>query len=140
MAKTLFSIDGIEFDAIRVLSLTQTFEILDGQNSGRVLTGEMKRDIIGTYYNYKMKLKPENTPEGMYQYSRLWEMCSQPTEKHVLVVPFDIGNGVHTVREFDAYITSGSRDMLKYDVGGVDYWKEGDFQFVSMNPAIYYEG
>jgi hypothetical protein len=139
MAKSVFSIDGIEYPHIRVLSLNQSFNILDGENSGRVLTGEMKRDIIGTYYNYKLKLKPENSKEGMIEYNTLWQLCSQPTESHVLTVPYDIGNSVHSTLVFDAYITSGNRDMLKFDLDGIDYWKEGEFQFVAVAPAIYYE-
>lgn len=136
MARTLFSIDGVTFPHLRVLDLTQTFEILDGENSGRVLTGEMRRDLIGTYFNYKLKLKPEYTPDGMSDYSKLWYMCSSPVESHTLVVPFDIDSSgaYHSTLTFEAYITSGSRDMLKYGVDNVDYWKEGEFQFVAMEP------
>ena len=138
MAKAVFSIDGVPFEHIRVVSLVQTFEILDNDEAKRTMAGEMVRGIIGTYYNYKLKLKPEYTPEGMKEYNKLWEMCSDPrTKSHTLTVPHDIGDNVtHTTRTFQAYITSGSREMLKYDVNGVDYWKSGEFQFISMSPAI----
>ena len=135
MSKTVFSIDGVTFPHLRVINFTQTFEILDGKNSGRVLTGEMKRDLIGTYFNYKLKIKPEYSVEGIQEYNTLWDMCSSPTESHTLVVPYDVGTGVHTTQTFQAYITSGSRDMLKYDLDNVDYWKEGEFQFIAMSPA-----
>lgn len=136
MAKTCFSVDGVTFPHLRVLGLTQTFEILDGENSGRVMTGEMTRDIIGTYFNYKVKIKPEESLDGMREYNKLWDMCSSPTDSHTLVFPFDIGsNGVvHSTLTFMGYITSGSRDMIKYDLNSVDYWKDGDFQFVAMKP------
>lgn len=52
MAKTCFSVDGVTFPHLRVLGLAQTFEILDGENSGRVMTGEMTRDIIGGVYEH----------------------------------------------------------------------------------------
>ena len=132
--KTAFSIDSTSFPHIKVLGLEQTFEILDGENSGRVLTGEMKRDIIGTYFNYKLKLKPEYSREGMLEYNKLWDMCSDPTESHAITIPYDVGEVTKTSQTFQAYITSGKRDMLKYDVDGVDYWKPGDFQFVAMAP------
>ena len=132
--KTLFSIDGVSFPHIRVLNLEQTFEILDGENSGRTISGLMRRDIIGTYYNYKLSLKPDNTPEGMNEYNQLWELCSCPTEGHDLKVPYDIGNTKKSTLSFRAYITSGKRDMLKYDVNGVDYWNQGEFQFIALRP------
>ena len=138
MPTTCFSIDGITFPHLRVLNLEQTFEILDADNSGRVKTGEMKRDIIGTYYNYKLKLKPELSNEGMSDYSKLWYMCSNPVEQHVLIMPYDVGsNGeVSTTLTFNAYITAGKREMLKYAYDDVDYWKEGEFQFVAMAPQL----
>lgn len=136
MAKTMFSVDGIAFSHLKVLSCTQSYKILDGDNSGRVLTGEMTRDIIGTYFNYTLKLKPEYTVEGMKEYNKLWDMCSNPVESHTLVIPFDVGEDVtHTTLTYQAYITGGSREMLRYDYEGTDYWKEGEFQFVAMDPT-----
>lgn len=136
MPKTMFSIDGVTFPHLRVISCEQTFEVLD-KDSKRVLSGEMNRNIIGTYYNYKLKLKPEQSAEGMAEYSRLWYMCSTPQASHTLVVPHDCDSsgGYHTTRTFQAYITSGKRGMIKYDINGVDYWGEGEFNFISMDKA-----
>jgi len=137
MSTTLFSIDGVTFSHLRILELTQTFEILDGANSGRFLSGIMKRDIIGTYFNYKLKIKPEYTIDGMREYNKLWSLCSSLSQSHVIIMPFDVGDNVtQSTITFNAYITSGSRDMLKYDVNGTNYWKDGDFQFVAMEPKF----
>lgn len=136
MSQTMFSIDGVTFPHLRVLSCEQTFEVLD-KDSYRPLSGGMNRNIIGTYYNYKLKLKPENSTAGMQEYSKLWYMTSTPQASHTLVVPFDCDSngGYHTTRTFQAYITSGKRSMLKYNVDGVDYWGEGEFNFISMDKA-----
>lgn len=136
MPQTMFSIDGVTFPHLRVISFEQTFEVLD-KDSTRVLSGEMCRNIIGTYYNYKLKLKPEKSADGMREYSKLWYMVSTPQASHTLVVPFDCDSsgGYHTTRTFSAYITSGKRNMIKYDVSGVDYWGEGEFTFISMDKA-----
>ena len=136
MSKTCFSIDGNTFPHLRVLGLTQTFEIIDGENSGRVMTGEMKRDIIGTFYNYKVKIKPEKNLNGMSEYSKLWYICSSPEESHTLIFPYDISTDgtVKSTLTFNGYITSGSRDMIKYDIENVDYWEDGEFQFIAMSP------
>ena len=134
--KTMFSIDGVTFPHIRVLSCEQSFEVLD-KDSKRALSGSLNRNIIGTYYNYKLKLKPEKSEDGMSEYSQLWYMCSSPIASHTLVVPFDCDNngGTHTTMTYQAYITSGKRGMTKYDQDGVDYWGEGEFQFIAMDKA-----
>lgn len=145
MPTTMFSIDGVSFPHLRVLSCEQTFQILD-KDSYRAFAGNMCRNIIGTYYNYKLKIKPERSFEGMKEYSYLWNLCSTPTESHTIVVPFDADatydatnqrfhGGYHTTTTFDAYITSGARNMTKYNVNGVDYWGEGEFNFIAMNKA-----
>lgn len=146
MPQTMFSIDGVAYPHIRVLSCEQTFQVLD-KDSKRSLAGNMNRNIIGTYYNYKLKIKPENSQEGMSEYAHLWYVCSTPTESHTLVVPFDCestyndnthtfsGGGVHTTKTYQAYITSGAREMTKYNVNGVDYWGAGELNFIAMDKA-----
>lgn len=139
----VFKVDNIEFPNIRVIALEQSFEILDGEKSGRsVLTGVMNRQIIGSYYNYKLKLKPKYTPQGMKEYNQLWHICSQPVKSHMVTVPDDVTTNItssgvtHNSMTYEAYITSGKRAMLKYDIDGVDYWGDGEFNFVAINPNI----
>ena len=140
MPDSLFSIkvDGswVTFPHLRVLSCEQTFQVLD-KDSYRALAGNMNRNIIGTYYNYKLKLKPEKTEDGMRDYSKLWYIVSAPVDSYEIKVPFDCSNPgtVHTTITFNAYITSGARDMTKYNVNGVDYWGEGEFNFIAMDKA-----
>lgn len=136
MAEAFFTIDGVSFPHVKVLGCTQTFEILDGENSTRTLSGEMIRDIIGTYFNYNLTLKPEKNADGIREFNKIWELCSQPKNSHSITVPNDRGSVTHTSRTFNAYITSGSRDMEKFNSKGVDYWGEAQFQFISMSPAI----
>lgn len=136
MAKTIFTIDGVTFPHIRVLSCEQSFQVLD-KDSKRVLSGELIRNIIGTYYNYKLQIRPEKTAEGMEEYSRLWYMCSSPIKSHTLTVPFDCDSsgGTHTSTTYQAYITSGVRPMLKYDLNGIDYWGDGELNFIAIDKA-----
>lgn len=130
-----FTIDDVAFENIRVVSCQQTFEILDGEGATRTLDGIMHRDIIGTYYNYNLKLSPKMTEAGMREYNKLWNMVSNPQEKHTLVVPYDVGDSVvHDTQTYQAYITSGKREMKKYNYNGVDYWGEGEFNFISVSP------
>ncbi len=42
-------LNGIEFDAdVAISKYNRNFNVLDGENAGRVMTGRMVRDIIGT--------------------------------------------------------------------------------------------
>ena len=43
-------LNGVEFDAeVAISAYNRNFNVLDGDNAGRVMTGRMVRDIIGTY-------------------------------------------------------------------------------------------
>ena len=42
-------INGITFDAdVAISKYTRYFNVLDGENAGRVMTGRMVRDVIGS--------------------------------------------------------------------------------------------
>ena len=50
-------LNGKEFDAdVAISSYNRNFNVLDGENSGRVMTGRMVRDIIGTYIGHKIRV------------------------------------------------------------------------------------
>ena len=54
----LFTVDGVSYK-VRVPAggLTRSFQVLDGKNAGRLLSGTMERDIIGTFYNYQLQIE-----------------------------------------------------------------------------------
>lgn len=56
----LFTVDGVSYK-VRVPAggLTRSFQVLDGKNAGRLLSGTMERDIIGTFYNYQLQIERE---------------------------------------------------------------------------------
>lgn len=46
-------LNGIEFDAdVAISTYNRSFNVLDGDNAGRVLSGRMIRDVIGTYLGH----------------------------------------------------------------------------------------
>ena len=48
-------LNGVEFDAdVAISAYNRNFNVLDGPNAGRVLTGRMIRDVIGTYLGHKI--------------------------------------------------------------------------------------
>lgn len=124
---SVFSIDGVSYPRILVTDLSRNFEVLDGPNTERVLTGDMVRDIIGTYYNYTLEL--DTSELSVTEYDALYEVVSAPVASHTLVVPY--GQGDYS---FKAYVTSGGDSLLSM-TGKRNLWGELSLSFIAMSPA-----
>ena len=122
----VFSIDSVEYPTILVTGLKRKFSILDGENAGRVKTGDMQRDIIGTYYNYTIDL--DTAEASIAEYDSLYEVLSAPEDKHSITVPYGQGRAT-----FDAYITSGEDELFSMD-GTRNRWGELSINFIAMSP------
>lgn len=127
MAAGLFTIDGVSYNVqVPVGGLKRSFDILDGPNAGRMLSGNMVRDVIGTFYNYQVDIDSSLTnPE---EYDRLFEVLSSPVDSHTVSFPYGQSN-----LTFQAYITKGS-DALKRKHKTGQYWGGLSVQFVAMSP------
>lgn len=125
---SVFSIDGVEYNVVVPSGgLKRSFQVLDGDNAGRALSGLMKRDIIGTFYNYELAI--ETHLLSLKEYDTLYEVLSDPkSDSHVLKMPY----GQSTLT-FDAYVTAG-QDALKLVVDSGQYWEGLVVQFVAMAP------
>jgi len=119
------TIDGNEYD-VQVTGLTRKAAVLDGKNAGRVLSGRMTRDIIGTYYNYDIsfgtsKLSPAD-------YDALYELLTAPVEYHTITVPY--GQGTKT---FEAYVANAT-DTLRRMTQNYNHWGDLTITFTAMEP------
>ena len=124
----IFSIDGKDYNVtVPAGGIQRSFSVLDTDKSGRSQSGDMIRDIIGTYYNYSIEI---NTKMLNYdEYDQLYDIISSPTEYHILTVPYG-----QTTLTFKAYVTSGSDS---FDVKGKDgkiRWKGLKLNFIAMSP------
>ena len=129
MSQTAFSIDGVYYDVvIPEDGIERSFQILDDDTAGRVLSGAMHRSIIGTYYNYKITLGTSRMDKTSYD--AMYEILSSPVESHVLVVPY----GQSTLT-FDAYITSGT-DTLKEMKSAGNTWHGLTLNFIALEPQV----
>lgn len=119
-------VDGVSYPHIHVASLKRSFSVLDGENAGRVMTGDMVRDIIGTYYNYSMEIDPDGI--DLAEYDAFYEVMSSPVDYHIIEVPYAQGTLV-----FKAYVANGEDDLL---LGHVQYneWINLSVNFVAMSP------
>lgn len=121
-----FSIDGNTYPSVLVASLKRNFQVLDGENAGRVLSGDMVRDIIGTYYNYTLEVYAAEA--SLAEYDSLYELISAPDNSHEIIVPYAQGT-----MAFDAYVTAGQDELID---GTCDRNKWGNlsFNFIAMSP------
>lgn len=123
----VFTMDGAAYN-VRVTSLKRKFSVLDSDQTGRTMDGEMYRDPIGTFYNYTMTVAPKN--DDMEAMDAFWEAISQPSVSHICVFPY--GQKTLTQR---MYVTSGEQDLeLLGEKGSV--WGEVTVNFIAMSPKV----
>lgn len=128
MKKAVFSIDGVEYPGVFVKSpIHRSFNVLDGENAGRTMDGRMQRDIIGTYYTYRLEFDSSlSDPE---EYDALFEALSEPVDSHTITVPY--GQDVLT---FDAYVANGEDDLSRIYRDESRKWDNLAVNFVAMEP------
>ena len=127
MAKQkFFSIDGKHYD-VGVSELTRSAAILDGEKAGRVKSGNMIRDIIGTYYNYTITIATNRL--SATDYDELYEKLTAPVESHTMVFPY----GQSTI-SFKAYIANVEDSLSNIGVGSTTEWGGLKVQFTAMKP------
>ena len=127
MANNLCRINGIDFDVtVAISELEETFNVLDGENAGRVLSGGMQRDIIGTYIGHKVTFF---SAKNQKDFDALWDyLVAHSVDDSVTV---ELADGQGSIR-YEAYYTSGSRKLYKRE-NNVNYWDEIQVSFVSMD-------
>lgn len=123
---SVLSLDGKAYPNLHVVSLKRSFSVLDGDNAGRVMTGAMTRDIIGTYYNYSMEIDPVSS--DLSEYDEFYEAISAPVDSHVLTVPYAQGTAT-----FDAYVANGEDELASKD-GSRNEWQNLTINFIAMKP------
>ena len=123
----IFSIDGRYFNVfIPQDGIERNFAVVDTDDAGRVLTGAMERDIVGTFYNYTIKLNTNFL--SFEEYDELYEILSSPEEYHIIKVPYAQG-----MLQFKAYVTQG-KDVLNRMSRKGSHWKQLSVNFIAMEP------
>ena len=117
-------IDGIGYK-IDELSVKRTADFLD-KYAERTENGDLKRELIGVYFNYKLQLGPgiDRT-----EYARLWDKLTEPVEFHEVTVPDEDGDYT-----FTAYFSNVADELLR-KVAEKNYWKNLTVNFIAKKPA-----
>lgn len=120
------TLDGVTYRTLHVMSLQRSFSVTDGENAGRVQTGDMVRDIIGTFYNYSCEIRADAGSRA--DYDAFFEAISAPVDSHELTVPY-----AQTTLTFQAYVTTG-QDNLELMEPTANRWVGLSFNFIAMAP------
>ena len=117
-------IDGIGYK-IDVLSVKRTADFLD-KYAERTENGDLERELIGVYFNYKLQLGPG---VDRAEYARLWDKLTEPVEFHEVTVPDEDGDYT-----FTAYFSNVADELLR-KVAERNYWKNLTVNFIAKKPA-----
>lgn len=123
-------INGKPFDVtVAISDVEENFNVLDGDNAGRVMSGRMVRDIIGTYIGHKVTFfnGKSNT-----DFDALWDyLIAHSVDDYVTLEAADGQSSI----SYQAYYTSGTR-KLRSAADGVNYWDELEVNFIPMDAKV----
>jgi hypothetical protein len=124
-------LNGRVFDAdVAISKYNRNFNVLDGENAGRVMTGRMVRDVIGTYLGHKITVfRRGDNYKGLDEF---WDYLY----KHSVdgSVMLEAADGQSTI-SYEAYYTSASQDIEQV-INGVNYWGEIEVNFIPMDAQV----
>lgn len=118
------SIDGTKFN-IPLISIKRTAEVLD-KYAERTEDGDLKRELIGVYYNYQMSF---GTIDNDDLYEALWDKFTEPVEFHDFTLPTT--RGTHSFR---GYISSVSDEVEKI-LSDTAKFKGLQCKFIAKKPS-----
>lgn len=124
-------LNGVEFDAdVAISDYNRNFNVLDGENAGRVMTGRMVRDIIGTYIGHKFTVfRRGDNYDGL---DKFWDyLVAHSVDDSVML---EAADGQNTI-SYEAYYTSASQNIEKVE-DGVNYWGQIEINFIPMEAQV----
>lgn len=123
-------INGRAFDVtVAISSIEESFNVLDGSNAGRVMSGRMVRDVIGTYIGHKVTFF---NGKNQADFDALWQyLIDHSVDDYVTLEAADNQTSI----SYQAYYTSGSR-TLSSAANGVNVWDEIEINFVPMDAQV----
>ena len=124
-------LNGRSFDAdVAISKYNRNFNVLDGENAGRVMTGRMVRDIIGTYIGHKITVfRRGDNYAGL---DELWDYLVAHSVDDSITL--EAADGQTTI-SYEAYYTSASQDIEQV-INGVNCWGEIEINFIPMEAQV----
>lgn len=128
---SFIKINGKVFDAdVAISKYSRYFNVLDGDNAGRVMEGKMIRDIIGTYIGNKVTVfRRGDNYKGLDEF---WDyIVAHSVEDSVQL---EAADGQTTI-SYKAYYTSATQEIEKVE-NGVNYWGEIEMNFIPIDAQV----
>ena len=122
----MLTIDGQTYNNVIVSPIKREAIIREGENSGYTLDGAYHRDVIGTYFNYTLKLNMTRSNEA--EYTKLYEALTSPIP-HTITLPYN-----QTTLQFNAYIQTVT-DVLAKKTSTRNWWVDLAIKFVATLPT-----
>ena len=134
MAKTIadyVKIGGKSWN-VRILEITENFNIMDTENAGRVIhKGRMTLDRIGTFYGHKVTFARDKAT--ISEFDDLFAYLAYPRNNGIAV---ELVHGQNTIA-YEAYVSTGERKLKKIDVNEqVVYWETFQANFIPMEAQV----
>lgn len=123
MSTPPITIDGVVYN-VPVIDIERSADFLD-KFAERTADGKLHRELIGVYFNYRLKFGQAS----MSDYSALWTKLTEPVEFHTVIVPDEDGD-----LSFIAYF-SNIKDKMVRVKGSSRYWKDLTVNFTAQEPA-----
>lgn len=124
---TQFLMDGVAYN-VNVLSMRRLFEVKDATASRIVQSGDVYRDLAGTYYNYTLVVSERNGDRESLD--AFWDAISKPVASHVCVFPYNQS----TITQ-EMYIKTGSQDIVRLYEGSAE-WNKITVQYFAKVPKV----
>lgn len=106
----MITIDGVKYKATFQKGLKRKFEIINGDNSGRLQGNkDMYLEYVGTFYNYEGTLIRDRKCSDE-EWDRLLGVLANPINDHTITVPFN-----QTTMTWKFYISSGEQELKRVD-------------------------
>jgi len=123
----MFTYDGQNYD-ILVTICKRSFAKLSTDKSGRLQSGEMFIDLIGTFYNYSITVQARDGDHA--ELDRFWEAISAPKAFATVVFPYN-----QSELTFEAYVTQGDQSLIRRNKQlSRNAWGPISLNFISKAP------
>lgn len=120
----MISIDGMTFNFPFDVERTSTIE--ESDNSGMMLNGNIKKDVIGTYLSYKITLVIPLGSES--RYTTLYELLNSPVPEHTFILPYN-----QDTITFKGFVSSISDKLFRQE-NDVTIWRGINFTVEMTEP------
>lgn len=84
-ASNFLIIDGIKYDVRVLIGVKREVQFLD-KSAERTEDGDLDRELIGVYFNYKNIKFEAQTDTNYDEYNRLYDKLSEPVEFHDITI------------------------------------------------------